>query len=209
MKGKRVATQWIALALMAWAVYVAWPRRMVWMRSSLTGKMYHVRNVPEAQQVADRLAALEQRLRDFLSAAEELAPGDSRLANIRRRWRGTLGEVPDDTDVAYTMGKDAVAVCVRDRQTGQLEPENTTMFVLLHELAHVATDKYGHDKDFWRNMQFLLELAERAGVYTFQNFDTSPSTFCGYDLSSSPLTCLKAGTCASQLQLSVAVPRTK
>lgn len=199
MKGKQLVTNWVALGLMAWAVYLAWPRRMVWLRSSVNDKMYHVRNVPEAQQVADRLATLETRLRDFLSQAEELAPGDRRLVNIRKRWRGTLGEVADDKDVAYTMGKDAVAVCVRDRQTGALEPENTTMFVLLHELAHVASEKYGHDKDFWRNMQFLLELAEKTGTYTFQNFDSSPSSFCGYDLSSSPLTCLKAGTCVSQM----------
>lgn len=190
---------WVAIAIVLWALWQAWPKRMTWVRSDLTGKMYKVKNVPDAQMVADRLAALELRLVKFLEDAEARAPGDARLANIRKRWDGTLSEVEHDRDVAYSLGKDSVAVCVRSSSQGALESENTSMFVLLHELAHVATDKYGHDTTFWDNMKFLLEVAEATGFYTYQDFEATSASYCGRPLESSPLTCVKTGACTSSL----------
>lgn len=191
---------WIAVGMAAWALWLAWPRTMIRKRSILTGKAYLVKDAPGAQDVADRLAALELRIRKFLQDAETLAPGDKRLANIRRRWNGTLSEIEHDSEVAYSMGKDAVAVCVRSKVDDSLETENTSMFVLLHELAHIATDKYGHTDEFWANMQFLLELADALGVYAYQNFESQNAAYCGFPLRTSPLTCVKNGSCAALLK---------
>lgn len=187
-----------ALAAAGWALYLAWPRRMRWVRSNLTGSQYYVKNMPDAEAVADRLAFLELRIRDFLHKAEGYAPGDPRLLNISRRWSGTLAETPHDEDVAYSVAKDTIHVCVR-APGGGLESENTGMFVLLHELAHIATDKYGHPPEFWSNMRFLLELAEATGSYKYENFDTSLVTYCGRKLAASPLSCVKNGACGSEI----------
>lgn len=193
------ATTWLAVAVVVWTLYRVWPRHMTWVRSTVTGKVYYVKNLPDAAQVADRLAALEVRLVDFLKRAEEHAPGDRRLANIRARWSGTLSEIVHDAEVAYSMGKDTVSLCLRDAATGELEAENTSMFVLLHELAHVATDEYGHPPQFWTNMKFLLELAEKTGSYVYQDFDRISASYCGRPLTGSPLTCVKRKTCGSEL----------
>jgi len=187
-----------AVAVVGWALYVAWPRRMRWVQSDLTGKKYYVKNMPAAAAVADRLAFMELRIREFLVRAREYAPGDHRLANIARRWNGTLAETPNDEDVAYSIAKDAISVCVRGSD-GALEAENTTMFVLLHELAHIATDKYGHPPEFWANMRFLLELAEATGTYKYQDFDSQIISYCGRKLAASPLSCVKNGACSSEL----------
>lgn len=189
----------LALAVAAWSIVLAWPRTSVAIPSSVTGKQYSVRNQPDAQAVADRLASLELRVRDFLERAERHAPGDPRLANIRRRWTGTLSETTDDKDVAYSLEKGSISVCVR-RPDGELESENTAMFVLLHELAHIATDTYGHKPEFWANMRFLLEVAEVTGSYTYQNFDAEAVSFCGKALRDSPLTCVKNKQCQSELR---------
>lgn len=198
MKGSQPLA-WVAIAIVMWALWQAWPRSMIRVRSEVTGKTYRVKNVPDAQMVADRLAALEVRLNKFLLDAKALAPGDARLANICKRWDGTLSEVEHDQDVAYSMGKDSVSVCVRSSAQGALESENTSMFVLLHELAHVATDQYGHDNTFWDNMKFLLEIAEATGFYTYQDFEASSASYCGRPLESSPMTCVKTGACTSSL----------
>ena len=188
-----------ALAVVALALFLAWPRRLVRVHSTLTGKRYYVRNDPErGQAVADRLALLELRIRRFLHRAHQHAPGDPRLQRIAARWSGTLAETERDGDVAYSIGKDAISVCVR-APDGSLESENTSMFVLLHELAHVATDSYGHKPEFWANMRFLLELAEMTGTYTYQDFDATKTTYCGRALAASPLTCVKNGKCGSEL----------
>lgn len=188
----------IAAAIVAWGLYIAWPRRMRWVRSALTDKDYYVKNMAGAADVADRLAFMELRLHDFLAKAEAYAPGDQRLANIRRRWNGTLAETPKDEDVAFSVSKDSISVCVRDEHGG-LESENTCMFVLIHELAHVATDTYGHQPEFWANMRFLLELAELTGSYSYQDFDTVETSYCGRKLAGSPLSCVKKGSCKSEL----------
>jgi hypothetical protein len=189
----------VAVALVAWALYAAWPRAMVRRVSAVTGKAYLVKNMPGAQGVADRLAVLEMRIADFVRRAETYAPGDPRLANIRRRWNGTLAEAPVDAEVAYSVGKGAISVCVR-RPGGGLEPENTSMFVLLHELGHVATDSYGHRPEFWANMKFLLEVAEAVGSYAYENFEHGDRSYCGRALTTSPLSCVKNRECASELR---------
>lgn len=190
---------WIAVLVVLWGVAVAWPRDMVRVHSSLTDKAYLVKNVQGAQAAADRLAFLELRIRQFLRKAAEYAPGDPRVQNILQRWDGTLAETPVDTDVAYSIGKGAISLCLRD-QEGGLESENSSMFVLIHELAHLATDSYGHRPEFWANMKFLLELAEVTGAYTYQDFDATQVSYCGRRLAASPLSCVKNKTCKSALQ---------
>lgn len=194
-----MVTVWLAMGIVALALYVAWPRRMAWKHSHVTGKKYLVKNLPNAQDAADRLAFMELRVREFLHKAERYAPGDHRLHNIRMRWNGTLAETPVDQDVAYSIGKGAVSVCVR-APDGSLESENTCMFVLLHELAHVATDTYGHSSQFWANMKFLLELAEATGSYRYQDFDAVETSYCGRRLAASPLSCVKNDTCVSEMR---------
>lgn len=184
--------------LLAAAYIVARPSDMAHVRSSLTGKEYLVKKAPDAQVVADRLAELEHRMRRLLDGGAALAPDDQRLDAIRRRWDGTLSEVRATDEVAFSIDKSAISVCLRDSR-GAIEDLNTSMFVLLHELAHVATPDYGHSPQFWANMQFLLELAEALGLYVYENYDAAATTFCGHPVGASPLTCVKTGGCASLL----------
>ena len=173
------------------------PRRVVWVAAS-NGKSYEVRNMRGAPEVAQRLADLEHALRRMMRKARDSMPGDPRLKNIKRRWNGTLREARPGNDIAYSIGKDAVYVCVRDA-SGALGDWNTCMFVLLHELAHVATDEWGHPPRFWRNMTFMLELAESMGYYRYESYERGHVTYCGRHISSSPLTCVKDGACDSAL----------
>ena len=201
-----VRLSWDVKAVFAVAAVVAlavllWPRKLVWVDSALTGKAYRVKPLPDRQAAADRLAEMELRLRAFLDAAEAVVPGDVRLQNVRRRWNGTLAETPGGDDIAYSIGKDSVYVCVRDAD-GRIDDLNTSMFVLVHELGHVATDDWGHPPVFWQNMKFLLELAERTGLYVYQDFDSGKVTYCGRRLGGSPLTCIKNGKCGSELAAS-------
>lgn len=190
---------WSAVLVALWGLYLAWPKSMLRVYSQLTGKEYTVKNTHGAKDVADRLATLELALRKFLHAAEKYAPGDHRLRNIRTRWNGTLAEILDDKDVAYSMGKDAIHLCVR-RADGTLENENTSIYVLIHELAHVATNSYGHKQEFWANMRFLLELAEATKMYTYEDFDSLEVSYCGRPLSANPLSCVRDGSCQSELK---------
>ena len=184
----------VVLALALWWV---WPRRTVRLRSAVTDRAYSVRNLPGAQQVADRLATLETRMARFLVAATARFPDDPRIHNIKKRWNGTLAETDTDSNVAYSLSKTAVHVCVRGKN-GELQDANTCTFVLLHEFAHVANDTWGHPPEFWEAMRFLLELAELTGFYQYDDH-SGTTLFCGRELGVSPLACVKTGACTSAL----------
>ncbi len=166
----------------------------VWRTSSISGAAYYVKNKPDSQQAADHLALLDTMVKRLLSMADQ---NDPRIQNIHARWSGTLSETPDTADnVAYSLGKNSIFICVREKD-GRLTDINTGMFVLLHELAHVSTDSYGHTKEFWKNMKYLLEVADEFGIYKYVNHDTHAESLCGRALGTNPLTCVKNKTCAS------------
>lgn len=93
-----------------------------------------------------------------------------------------------------TTGKQRIDVCIRNEE-GLLENPMTAFHVIAHELSHICTDSVGHTPEFWENMRWLLKEAEAAGLYTYENFEASPKTYCGSLIDSSPLTCLKDGSC--------------
>ena len=145
---------------------------------------------------------LRARIERFLDAADAASPNDARVSNVRRRWNGTLSETEHSDGIAYSMNKNDVYVCVRcdNSPDGQLEDINTSTYVLLHELAHVATDEYGHTPEFWRTMRWFLEVAEDAGLYEFQDFAKTPVRYCGKALGNNVLSCVKEKRCEALLK---------
>lgn len=174
--------------------------RMVWQLARSNQTLYYVKNLPDAAEAADHLARLDVAIKAFLERAKKRHPNDSRLRRISERWSGTLAETPMKADnVAYSVGKNSIYICVREKN-GALANYNTSLFVLLHELAHVATDTYGHTKEFWKNMKYLLELAEELDVYTYVDHDAQTEMLCGKTLGTNPLSCVKRNTCASEVR---------
>lgn len=172
---------------------------MTW-AAAPNGAVYWVRNVVDRHIVAERLALLHDRLRRLVEGIRASYPGDPRLAALERRWNGTIAEVERPGDIAYSINKRAVYLCVRDAR-GQLENVESTTYVLLHEVAHVLTDTYGHPPEFWRNFRWLVELAERMGLYKYQDFDAAHVTHCGHRLGNNVVTCVRDRKCASEMVL--------
>ena len=181
-------------------------RSMVYRKSYITGKEYFVKNMGKCDMVADRLAELEVHLRKFLNEAAILYPEDPLIKNIRTRWSGTLAETPENSkDIAYSVSKDSIFICIRTEDGQGVQDFNTAVFVLIHELAHVGNNSWGHNHQFWASMRTLLEMAEATGFYTYQDFGgRDVVTFCNRQLGSSPLTCIKNGQCRSMLEHSPA-----
>lgn len=89
--------------------------------------------------------------------------------------------------VAYSKDKGAggIGLCLRDKRK-KLVDENTLTFVYLHELAHVMSTKWEHGNEFWKNFSYLIEIAIKAKIYKYQNFNKNHETFCGKKITSSP-----------------------
>lgn len=179
----------VLVAILIVFLAVRWWTPMTWQTSS-SGKQYYVKRAPGQELVADRLDFLTASLQNLLDKADDVYPGDPRISNVRARWNGRLAEVSSSGEVAYSLNKRDIHVCIRG-PAGYIEPENTSMYVLLHEIAHVATDDYGHTPRFWLNFRWFLEVAEQLGLYEYEDFDAKQTTFCGHVLGNNVMRCLK------------------
>jgi hypothetical protein len=93
-------------------------------------------------------------------------------------------------DTAFTEDKGLLmGFCLRSEKspTSPYIDDNTLAFVVLHELAHVASSGYGHDPEFWRNFKYVLTQAVRCGLYTPVDYGSNPVTYCGMRVTYSPL----------------------
>ena len=66
------------------------------------------------------------------------------------------------------------------------EDDNTIMFVIIHELAHIMTTSIGHTKEFWDNMKYLLEEANKLGLYKIIDYSNNNIEYCGMYIKSTP-----------------------
>jgi predicted metal-dependent hydrolase len=81
-------------------------------------------------------------------------------------------------------------VCLRDKTKAPEYPlieENTVMFVMLHEMAHLMTETIGHTQEFWNNFKRILHDAVKLGIYKQVNYAQKPTPYCGMIITSSPL----------------------
>ena len=174
---------------------------MAWVQATTNGKEYWVKDAAGKDDVANRLAFLQSLLVNVADGIQRMYPADARLRALRSRWNGTLAEVERPGDIAYSLNKRSIHVCVRSPQ-GTLEPVNSTIYVLLHEVAHVVTEEYGHTPQFWHNFKWLLEVSERVGVYQYQDFEVAGKgsvTHCGHPLGNNVMACVRSKKCASAL----------
>lgn len=86
----------------------------------------------------------------------------------------------NDSSAAYVVNKDEeLRICLNGN-------ENDTMFVLLHELAHIMSKSYGHNTEFKNNMDFLVKQAVKLQIYTPVDYTKSPINYCGVKISTTP-----------------------
>lgn len=151
-------------------------------------KPFEVLDSDSSKERAEFLYRLEEWAHEFMKEASRKWPGDRRLKRIRSRWNGRLNEVIDADDAAFSRGKKSVFICVWDKRSQRLESEKNARYILLHELAHVANETYGHDDAFWKCFAALLEMAEIVGSY--EHAEHAPDkTFCGHRIGRSPASC--------------------
>ena len=93
-----------------------------------------------------------------------------RKRNVRIEQRD--GSISDSA--AYSVNKgDYIGICLKHNDI------NDTVYVLLHELAHIMSPNYKHDAVFWTNFAFLVAEAVDIGIYTYVDYKTKKTTFCG------------------------------
>lgn len=94
-------------------------------------------------------------------------------------------------NTSYTLNKSKLVLCLRSKTPDAsgvypVHDINTIMFVVLHELAHMMNNNWGHGPDFWNLFRFLIKKASEIGIYTPVDYSRYPVEYCGMRITSSP-----------------------
>jgi hypothetical protein len=160
--------------------------------STVDGQRYLVRNLPDKQDAADRLARTRAKLMRLMRDLQQSDPEKPFVKQMVRNFDADPSRfsesAPDASYTSYSVNKgEKVYMCLRQRnEREELVDENVITFVGLHELAHIGTADVGHTPNFWNNFGWLLKRAEEIQIYQYQDFSAHPVEYCGIRITDQP-----------------------
>ena len=156
--------------------------------SKVDNNEYEVQIKEDAQEAADLIAQIRQRLVLIVDHLIKTYPDEERTKMMKRNFRpDRIKEGIDDPNyTSYSINKgEQIVLCLRTNN--KLMDLNTMMFVVLHELAHICTESIGHTEEFWTNFKWILEESINIGIYKKQDFKLNNIDYCGMKITDSPL----------------------
>jgi len=158
--------------------------------SKLNNKKYGIQEVfNKSDEAVELLAKLHNQMSDLVSDLEKHYPSDERVKRLVKGFRrAEIEEAPNDEGSSYTINKgDLVALCLRHKKDGHpFHDYNTLLFVIIHEMSHIASISEGHNSEFITNFKWLLKEAKTFGYYEPVNYQNSPITYCGVKVTNNP-----------------------
>ncbi len=166
---------------------------LVEVKSSVDGKIYKVRDLPDKQDAANLMARVRIKIAKLCDHLESKYKDKLQVQQLIRNFKAEparfIESTPDSEHTSYTVNKgEAMHLCLRQRDGGpeKLVNDNVMTFVAIHELGHTITRTVDHGPDFWNNFAWILREAEQIGIYTHQDFSAQPVSYCGVRITDSP-----------------------
>jgi hypothetical protein len=168
---------------------------IVQVKSSVDGRTYNVRDLPDKQKAADLLAKVRRKLQKLIDSLRQQFPHKPQVIQLNEKFeadpRRFYEATPDSEHISYSVNKgDSIHLCLRQRNKKEetLVEENVMVFVALHEMGHVITPPTvkSHGPEFWNNFGWLLREAEAIDIYKYQDFKAHPVSYCGENITDQP-----------------------
>ena len=166
---------------------------LVDVKSSIDGRTYRVRDMPDKVQAADLMARVRQKIDKLYLYLQEKYLNKPQVKQLLQNFKPDPSRFEESTPAAehtsYSVNKgEKVHLCLRQREgpNESLVKENVMVFVAIHEMGHIVTPSLGHGPDFWNNFAWLLKQSEAIGIYEYENFKSHPVAYCGINITDSP-----------------------
>ena len=154
--------------------------------STVDNEEYFVRNVEDKSIAANTLATIKNNIKKLvLHLKNNISQHESEKEYINNLVKRTkqinIMETPDDEkNTSYTINKgEKIVICLRSKLLNEIHDLNTIMYVVIHELAHVACPEYGHTPLFKKIFIFLLKESHKINIYTPIDYRKKPQDYCG------------------------------
>lgn len=160
--------------------------------STIDNERYLVLKLHDKQQAADTLAELVKDMIKLIKHLRKKYPKDPRVKRLYDNFdpNHVSEGSPFSGYTSYTVNKgQKLVLCIRQKNEKHtlIKDKNLLRYVLFHEAGHYASKGVGHNKEFWRNFEFILKEAVEAGLYTIVDYAKNPQPYCGIRVTSSIL----------------------
>lgn len=154
--------------------------------ATIDNEEYLVRNVDDKSKAANTLATVKTNIKKLvLHLKNNISSHNNEKEYINNLVNRTkqinIMETPaDEKNTSYTINKgEKIVICLRSKFLNELHDTNTIMYVVIHELAHVACPEYGHTPLFKKIFIFLLKESYKINIYTPIDYRIKPQDYCG------------------------------
>lgn len=180
----------IAIVILSYFIIKIYNERdLMEITSSIDNEKYIVQIKDDSKEAADLIAKIKSRLNTLMEHLKKsYDESDERIERLISNYRPDKMREGVDTPgyTSYSINKgEQIILCLRNED--ELVDINTMMFVVLHEMGHLASESIGHTEEFWDNFKWLLEESINIGIYVKQDFETKSVEYCGMNITSTPL----------------------
>ena len=159
--------------------------KMIYIKSDVDNKYYYVRQSKTQQQAVNTLGTIREnmlKLFKHLKDNKNNYPNEIEYINNLSKINDVLimESSSDEKTTSYTINKgDKMVFCIRSKLFDNIHDINTIMYVVIHEMAHVACPNFGHDDLFKKIFKFLLKEASIIKIYIIVDYRKEPINYCG------------------------------
>jgi hypothetical protein len=162
-------------------------------QSDIDMKSYLVRNEPDKQYASNLLAKITMsmnKINSYLMENKKKFPKyEKYIEQLNDKLKYTKIQESTDNGIytSYSINKgEQIVFCLRSRTNiNKLHDLNLLMYVVLHEMAHVACPEYGHTDLFKEIFAFIAQEAVNIGIYKKIDFKNNNMEYCGLTITDS------------------------
>lgn len=157
-------------------------------KATFDGQYYQVLKKDNSSITANIIAKIKNNINTIVNYLKnnkkEYPKEEYAIDNLVNRTKNLeIIERPDDSEeyiTSYTINKgEQMVLCLRSKLLSKIHDMNIIMYVVIHEMAHIASNNVGHDDEFKRNFIFLLKIAIMLNIYKNVDYEKYPVNYCG------------------------------
>lgn len=184
----------LIMVMMTMIYYRTINREIIYVKSQIDGNKYLVRDLKDKQSASNMLSKIRQnifKLTDHMNVHKDGKYKDYKeyIEALYYKIPGTLinESTPYSTYTSYSVNKgEQLVFCLRSKRTkNKIHQLNLLMYVVLHEISHIACPETGHTDLFKDIFAFFSKVAIDINLYEKIPFNVTPREYCGLVISES------------------------
>jgi len=156
--------------------------------SNIDGKYYMVRDEFDKQYAADILAFFKRNINTLIEHLNKKKDEkyDKYIKRLNEKLKNTIfsESLHNSKYTSYSVNKgEELVFCLRSKKDNKFHDANLLMYVVVHEISHIACPEYNdedpHTPLFKELFKYLLLTSIELGMYRKIDFKNNPVEYCG------------------------------